>query len=67
MTWRVIAVVEHKRQRLSRIGRLRPVTRSLTSYAANGPISNMPEFKAAWGCKVGDSMVRSGAVVPRIW
>ena len=38
-----------------------------SEWRVNGPMSNMPEFKAAWGCKVGDSMVRSGAVVPRIW
>ncbi|HEY2851069.1 MAG TPA: M13 family metallopeptidase, partial [Gemmatimonadaceae bacterium] len=36
-------------------------------WRVNGPLSNMPEFKAAWGCKDGDAMVRPEAVRPRIW
>ena len=27
-------------------------------FRVNGPLSNMPEFAAAWGCKKGDGMVR---------
>ena len=34
---------------------------------ANGPLSDMPEFKAAWGCKDGDPVVRPTALQPRIW
>ena len=30
-----------------------------------GPMSNMPEFKAAWGCNVGDGMVRENQII--IW
>jgi len=33
----------------------------------NGPLSNLPEFKAAWGCKDGDPMVRSDSLRARIW
>ena len=36
-------------------------------WRVNGPLSNMPEFKAAWECKEGDAMVRPDAVRPRIW
>jgi putative endopeptidase len=36
-------------------------------WRVNGPFSNMPEFKAAWGCKDGDPMVRPAASLPRIW
>jgi len=36
-------------------------------WRVNGPFSNMPEFKAAWGCKDGDAMVRATALQPRIW
>ncbi len=36
-------------------------------WRVNGPLSNMPEFKAAWGCKDGDPMVRPAADQPRIW
>ncbi|HUQ19994.1 MAG TPA: M13 family metallopeptidase [Gemmatimonadaceae bacterium] len=36
-------------------------------WRVNGPLSNMPEFKAAWGCKDGDPMVRATDVQPRIW
>ncbi len=36
-------------------------------WRVNGPLSNMPEFKAAWGCRDSDSMVRPTASQPRIW
>ena len=36
-------------------------------WRVNGPLSNMPEFKAAWGCKDGDALVRPAALRPRIW
>ena len=34
-------------------------------YRVNGPLSNMPEFAQAFGCKQGDKMVRTKACV--IW
>jgi putative endopeptidase len=36
-------------------------------WRTNGPLSNMPEFAAAWGCKPGDAMVRPDSVRPVIW
>ncbi|MFI5246148.1 MAG: M13-type metalloendopeptidase, partial [Gemmatimonadales bacterium] len=36
-------------------------------WRVNGPLGNMPEFKAAWGCKDGDPMVRPEALRARIW
>jgi putative endopeptidase len=36
-------------------------------WRVNGPLSNMPEFKAAWGCKEGDAMVRPESLRARIW
>ena len=36
-------------------------------WRTNGPVSNMPEFAAAFGCKPGDPMVRPEAVRPIIW
>ena len=36
-------------------------------WRINGPMSNMPEFKAAWGCKDGDAMVRAEGVRAKIW
>jgi putative endopeptidase len=36
-------------------------------WRTNGPMSNMPEFAAAFGCKPGDPMVRPDAVRPVIW
>ncbi|MEO8575267.1 MAG: M13 family metallopeptidase [Gemmatimonadales bacterium] len=36
-------------------------------WRVNGPISNMPEFAAAFGCKAGDPMVRGDAVRASIW
>ena len=34
-------------------------------FRVNGPLSNMPEFAQAFGCKQGDKMVRTKACV--IW
>ncbi len=36
-------------------------------WRVDGPLSNMPEFKAAWGCKEGDAMVRPDSVRAVIW
>ena len=36
-------------------------------WRVNGPLSNMPEFKVAWGCKDGDAMVRAEALRAVIW
>ena len=36
-------------------------------WRVNGPISNMPQFAAAFGCKPGDPMVRPDSVRPVIW
>ncbi len=36
-------------------------------WRVNGPLSNMPEFKAAWGCKDGDTMVRPDEKRAQIW
>jgi putative endopeptidase len=36
-------------------------------FRVNGPLSNMPEFAAAFGCKAGDPMVRPDSLRARIW
>jgi len=36
-------------------------------WRVNGPLSNMPEFAAAWGCKAGDAMVRPDSLRAQIW
>ena len=36
-------------------------------WRANGPLSNLPEFREAWGCKAGDPMVRADSLRARIW
>jgi predicted metalloendopeptidase len=36
-------------------------------YRTNGPLSNMPEFAAAWSCKVGDAMVRPPDNRCQVW
>lgn len=36
-------------------------------WRTNGPVSNMPQFAAAFGCKPGDHMVRPESVRPVIW
>ena len=36
-------------------------------FRVNGPLSNMPEFAKAFGCKEGDPMVRPAGIRARIW
>jgi putative endopeptidase len=40
---------------------------SPNEFRVNGPLSNMPEFAAAFGCKAGDPMVRSDSERAKIW
>jgi putative endopeptidase len=39
----------------------------LSRFRVNGPLSNMPEFAAAYSCKVGDPMVRPPDKRCQIW
>jgi len=36
-------------------------------WRTNGPLSNMPEFAKAWGCKAADPMVRGDTLRAQIW
>ena len=36
-------------------------------WRVNGPLSNMPEFAKAFGCKPGDAMVRADSIRAQIW
>jgi putative endopeptidase len=47
--------------------RLKTDAHSPGKWRVDGPLSNMPEFKAAWGCKDGDPMVRPDSLRARIW
>jgi len=40
---------------------------SPNEFRVNGPLSNMPEFARAFGCKAGDPMVRGDAERVSIW
>ena len=40
---------------------------SLGRFRVNGPLSNMPQFARAFGCKAGDRMVRPAGESCRIW
>jgi putative endopeptidase len=39
----------------------------LSKYRVNGPLANMPEFHAAFGCQAPNQMVRSGEERCKIW
>jgi predicted metalloendopeptidase len=36
-------------------------------WRVNGPLSNVPAFAQAFGCKAGDPMVRGRDSIPQIW
>jgi predicted metalloendopeptidase len=36
-------------------------------WRVNGPLSNLPEFGEAFGCKAGDAMVRADSLRVRVW
>jgi putative endopeptidase len=37
------------------------------NWRVNGPVSNIPAFARAFGCKPGDPMVRPAESIPQIW
>lgn len=39
----------------------------IARFRVNGPLSDMPAFAAAWGCRAGDPMVRPPAKQCKIW
>jgi putative endopeptidase len=39
----------------------------LGPFRTKGPVSNMPAFAKAWGCKADSPMVRAEALRCRIW
>jgi putative endopeptidase len=55
----------------SRKARLRTMVRTDTHspsrFRAIGPLSNLPEFARAFGCRPGDPMVRPDSVRVEIW
>jgi predicted metalloendopeptidase len=60
-TWRTLTRDEATRMRV--------VTdpHSPAKFRVNGPLSNLPEFFEAFGCKDGDPMKRPASVRPAIW
>ena len=39
----------------------------LPRFRTNGPVSNIPEFAAAFACPAGAAMARSGEAQCKIW
>ncbi|MBT9558290.1 MAG: M13 family metallopeptidase [Myxococcales bacterium] len=59
--WRMNMREQELRRRLS------TDPHSPARYRVIGPLSNLPEFHASFGCKMGDAMVRPEAERPQIW
>jgi predicted metalloendopeptidase len=59
--WATSQRVESERQQA--LGDPHPLSR----YRVNGPLSNLPEFAAAFGCKAGDAMVRAANRRCQVW
>jgi putative endopeptidase len=38
-----------------------------SQWRVNGPLANLPEFRAAWGCREGDAMVLPDSLRAHIW
>jgi len=60
-TWRTLTREEAARLRVN------TDPHSPAKFRVNGPLSNLPEFFEAFGCKDGDPMKRSGKDRPAIW
>ena len=59
--WRSVARPEYARMRVN------TDPHAPWMWRVNGPLSNMPEFAAAWGCKPGDPLVRPPNKRAAIW
>ena len=59
--WRSLARPEQA------LNSLKTDSHSPNKWRVNGPLSNMPEFRQAFGCKEGDPMVRPESLRARIW
>ncbi|MEP6779666.1 MAG: M13 family metallopeptidase [Gemmatimonadaceae bacterium] len=51
----------------SELNSLKTNPHSPAKWRVDGPLANMPEFKAAFGCKDGDKMVNPDNLRSRIW
>jgi putative endopeptidase len=60
-TWR-----EHSRPQ-TMLTRVTVDPHAPAEWRTNGPLSNMTAFAQAFHCQAGDPMVRSAALVPKIW
>jgi len=61
MIWAMSQRSESERQQA--LGDTHPLSR----FRVNGPLSNLEEFAAAFGCKAGDAMVRSSNRRCQVW
>ncbi len=65
MSWARIWRTMHRPEEARR--RLATDSHSPPRWRVNGPLSNLPEFAEAFGCKAGDPMVRAKELQTRIW
>jgi predicted metalloendopeptidase len=49
------------------VRRLKTDSHSPARYRVLGPLGNLPEFKQAFACKVGDRMVRAADEQVSVW
>ena len=66
LAWAQVWRTQHDARRQARL-RLATDPHSPGLWRVNGPLSNMPEFAKAWGCKPGEPMARTSASAVAVW
>ncbi len=65
LSWAQVWAINIKEEELKRLIATNPHAPS--QYRVLGPLSNLDEFREAWGCQPGDPMVRTDSLQAKVW